>query len=67
MIYITGDTHGGFERFENKKMKNLGLNLTKDDYVIVCGDFGMCWAEDRTFAYNKAFFEDKPYTTLWVQ
>ena len=41
MIYITGDTHIptdvgklSSKRFPEQK------NLTKNDYVIICGDFG---------------------------
>ena len=36
-IYLTGDTHGGIERFRDHK----GFN--KDDTVIVLGDFGVIW------------------------
>ena len=39
MIYITGDTHGDIERFNDKALKKL----TADDMVIVCGDFGFIW------------------------
>lgn len=67
MIYITGDTHGDFTRFSNKRMKKLGNELTENDYVIICGDFGLCWAKDRTFDYNCKFFAEKKYTVLWVQ
>jgi DNA repair exonuclease SbcCD nuclease subunit len=35
MIYITGDTHGDFER-----LYNVAGKLTKDDKLIVTGDFG---------------------------
>ncbi len=66
MIYVTGDTHGEFRRFASKRMKKH-LNLTEKDYVIVCGDFGLCWADDGSFAANCKFFEEKPYTVLWVQ
>ena len=40
-IYITGDTHGGFQRFGSKyfpQQKNMG----REDYVIITGDFGGC-------------------------
>lgn len=67
MIYITGDTHADFTRFSKRWMERKHLELTKDDYIIVCGDFGMCWEPNRTFAYNCNFFEEKPYTVLWVQ
>lgn len=52
MIYVTGDTHGEFGRFSKKKLRIKGMELTADDYVIVCGDLGLCWAKDKTFDYN---------------
>ena len=67
MIYVTGDTHGEFGRFSKKKLRIKGMELTADDYVIVCGDLGLCWAKDKTFDYNCKNFEQKSYTTLWVQ
>jgi hypothetical protein len=33
MIYITGDTHGTIERFDN-------YNFNKEDKIIILGDFG---------------------------
>lgn len=67
MIYVTGDTHAQFTRFSNRRMRTKGMNLTEQDYVIVCGDFGMCWKRDMTFEYNCDNFSKKPYTILWVQ
>ncbi|MGN0325866.1 MAG: metallophosphoesterase [Lachnospiraceae bacterium] len=67
MIYLTGDTHAEFERFSNRRMKNQGMELTEQDYVIVCGDFGLCWEKNGTFDYNCKFFAEKKYTILWVQ
>lgn len=67
MIYITGDTHGLFSRFSNKTMRKHGMFLTEDDYVIVCGDFGLCWTKDATFDYNCENFSKRKYTILWVQ
>lgn len=42
MIYLTGDTHGSFERFSEQNFPEQ-LEMTKDDYVIICGDFGGVW------------------------
>jgi hypothetical protein len=67
MIYVTGDTHGDFARFSKKKMRIKGMDLTDKDYMIVCGDLGLCWAKDKTFEYNCRIFEQKEHTTLWVQ
>ena len=42
-IYITGDMHGDYSRFEDEQLKQL----TKDDILIVCGDFGFIWATEK--------------------
>ena len=39
MIYITGDTHADFSRFEENKFP-IQSEMTKNDYIIICGDFG---------------------------
>ena len=67
MIYVTGDTHGDFTRFSKKKLRLKGMELTNQDYVIICGDFGLCWAKDKTFEYHCKNFAQKSYTILWVQ
>lgn len=41
-IFITGDTHGDFSRFEKSRFPEQDA-LTKDDVVIICGDFGGGW------------------------
>lgn len=43
LIYITGDTHADFRRFENKVIKKI----KKDDYLIICGDFGFIWDDSK--------------------
>lgn len=39
-VYITGDTHGKFNRFSTKSFPQQ-KEMTRDDYIIVCGDFGL--------------------------
>ena len=39
MICVTGDMHGDYSRFNDKKIKKL----RKGDFLIVCGDFGFVW------------------------
>lgn len=41
-IFITGDLHGDFSRFK-KEIFYEQTELSKDDYVIVTGDFGGVW------------------------
>ena len=42
MIYLTGDTHRDFSRFD-KDIFPEQRELTKNDYVIILGDFGGVW------------------------
>lgn len=64
MIYITGDTHGDYSRF-TKSAFPLQDTLTKDDYVIICGDFGI-WDNSKVEKHNFDFLENRPFTTLFV-
>lgn len=67
MIYITADTHVPYdcEKLSNKKFPEQE-NLTKSDYLIIAGDFGLIWREDGTFKWWKKWFDDKNFTTLFV-
>ncbi len=38
-IYITGDCHGDYRRFSTEIFPEQ-YTMGKNDYVIVCGDFG---------------------------
>ena len=64
MIYITGDCHGDFSRFNSNNFPEQ-KEMTKDDYVIICGDFGY-WDNSNHGRYWRAWLDDKPFTTLWV-
>lgn len=66
MIYITGDTHRDFERFTKKKRERLPFQLTENDIVIVCGDFGLLWAKDKTLTYHMDWMARLPFRILWV-
>ncbi len=63
-IYITGDCHGDYRRFNTENFPEQ-KTMTKDDYVIICGDFGF-WSEDREQRWWRNWLEAKPFTTLWV-
>ena len=68
MIYITGDCHNDFRRF-NTEIFPEQQEMTKDDYVIICGDFGGVWNKDEESDKEKwwmDWLEAKPYTTLFV-
>lgn len=40
MVYITGDTHGEYNKFLKRIYR---FSVTYGDTVIVCGDFGFVW------------------------
>ena len=65
MIYITGDTHGGFQRFTTDNFLQQ-KKMSRDDYVIICGDFGGVWDGSLREAYWLDWLEEKPFTTLFV-
>lgn len=67
MIYITGDCHADFRRFESKGRCKLPFKLSKEDSVIICGDFGLLWAKDEAYEYNLKWLSNLPFRILWVQ
>ena len=68
MIYITGDCHADFRRFNTDNFSEQN-EMTKNDYVIICGDFGGVWDKDEESSGEKwwmDWLESKPFTTLFV-
>lgn len=64
MIWATGDCHGNFQRFGMKYFPEQ-KEMDRDDYMIVCGDFGF-WADTPEEEYWLNWLEKKSFTTLWV-
>ena len=50
MIFITGDTHGDFTRFSSENFPEQ-KRMNKEDFVIICGDFGGLWDGTRKEHY----------------
>lgn len=65
MIFVTGDTHGEFNRFSSQRFPE-GRDLTRSDYVIIAGDFGGVWSNSPEEQYWLDWLDDKPWTTLFV-
>ena len=82
-IYVTGDTHGakrigmysvdGFMPRFNMENFPEQKQMTKDDFVVICGDFGGVWASDRSSAgetkeekYALDWLDSRSFTTLFV-
>jgi hypothetical protein len=70
VLYLTGDTHIPIDiaKLTTGKFPQQH-NLTKNDFVLVCGDFGLIWNffEDKEERYWKKWLDDKPFTTLFVE
>ncbi|MBQ6381217.1 MAG: metallophosphoesterase [Clostridia bacterium] len=62
MIYITGDTHGDIERFNDKALKKL----TAEDLLIICGDFGFIWQGGENERKHLKTLAKKKYTIAFV-
>lgn len=66
-IYLTGDTHGLVDDFDRFEVWNFpeGDNLTRADYVIVLGDFGLPWDYLENDS-DLRMLNNKPWTTLFI-
>ncbi len=62
MVFVTGDTHGDIKRFSGSKLKGL----TKNDTIIVCGDFGFIWDDSKTEQRNLKKLAKKKYTICFI-
>ena len=57
MIFITGDTHRELDIEKlHKRHFPLQKEMTRSDYVIICGDFGAVWNnskyDESTLSYH---------------
>ena len=83
MIYVTGDTHIPIDMHKLSSRNFTGQEgMTKDDYLIICGDFGLIFnyretglsvlscPDDLCWSKEEQFWynwlNEKPFTTLWV-
>ena len=67
MIYITGDCHSDFSKFETDRFP-IQTEMTKNDYVIICGDFGGVWTFEESSREKEAldWLNNKNFTTLFI-
>ena len=68
-VFDCGDTHGTHDLMKLMDFRLWGgKNLTKDDYVIVCGDFGLLW-NNKYFVENynteKLKVPNRPQDEWW--
>ena len=68
-VFVCGDTHHDIdtEKLE-KHMWPAGQKLTKDDYLVILGDFGLIWYEKGTYDEKDItkWYNRQPWTTLFI-
>lgn len=67
MIFVTGDTHANID-IGKLSVKNFPKqkDLSKSDYLIVCGDFGLVWDGSAREIWWQNWLTEKNFTTLWI-
>lgn len=68
MIYVTGDCHAKFHKFNTESFPEQKV-MTKSDVVIIAGDFGGVWdyhGESSSEKYWLNWLNLKPFTTVFV-
>jgi len=64
MIYVTGDCHGEFKKFNTRNFP-AQKEMTRDDVVIICGDFGI-WHKNASEKWWLDWLNQKNFTTVFV-
>ena len=67
MIYITGDTHGmiDWEKINTTRFLDQ-YYLTREDNLIILGDFGGVWDGAEQDRYIIKTYEKRSFTTLFI-
>ena len=65
MVYLTGDTHGDFSRLMPDMFPEQS-GLTKDDFLIICGDFGGVWNASPEENQTLDRLDALPFTVLFI-
>lgn len=70
MFLVTGDIHGLRDRQDFERLsftyQELFDTMTKDDYLIITGDFGLVWNSSVEEIRLLQWLEDRNFTTLFV-
>ena len=68
MIYVTGDIHANPARLGMDALAQRGIHMKPEDYIIVCGDFGIPWVGESNETDHKwlEWLAQLPYTVLFV-
>lgn len=72
MVFVTGDCHSEFQKFSTSSFTEQ-KEMTKDDIVIICGDFGAVWdcnGVSNAEKYWLNWLDEKPFNrkkgVIWM-
>lgn len=65
MVYITGDCHAKFTKFNTKNFPQQ-KEMSRSDTVIVLGDFGGIWNDCKEERYWLDWLAEKPFMICFV-
>jgi len=65
VILVTGDTHGLIDVNKIFGLRDRKI-LSEDDYLIVLGDFGVCWDGGSGDMRTRRFWNRVPWHTLFL-
>lgn len=66
-IFVTGDTHGKYDIHKlTTKAFPIQKELTRDDFVIVAGDWGGVWDGASSDRDVQNWWKEKPFTCCWL-
>ena len=63
-VWVTGDCHGDYTKFNEDNFRQ-SRELTKNDTVIICGDFGL-WHDTPEERESLEWLNGRPFTTVFV-
>lgn len=65
MLFVTGDTHGQADFDKLARFARENKALTRDDYVVITGDFSAVWSADTLDGELRPYLE-LPFTVLFA-
>lgn len=66
---MTGDIHASYDIAKLSESCFDTAGLTKDDYVIICGDFGLVWNNSASEQYWLRWLDaslSRPYSLMVI-
>ena len=66
MLIITGHTHSTFDGWRLKPEHFDYSGLTKEDHLLICGDFGFVWTGDERDKKELDWLEELPVTVVFI-